>query len=197
MYDFIEGESLLEPMLAGERWVEELYIDTVCALQEVSREQLSVVEDRLLGEETAEGFLETAYSYFKTDAHPLAEAIYANLKKTMPEFPGVRFSNGDLWLDNFITRDEQLAGVIDFENAGFSDPIYEFLLPFFVSPGLRGRGIEERYCERMGFDAGLLRWYRGLELFDTWHWVEATGKPFEHYTSEYLQMAMESWLDEA
>lgn len=195
--DFIEGETLLEPMLAGERWAEELYIDTVCALQEVSREQLSVIEDRLLGEETAEGFLETAYSYFKTDTQPLADAIYANLKKTMPEFPGVRFSNGDLWLDNFITRDEQLAGVIDFENAGFSDPIYEFLLPFFVSPGLRGRGIEERYCKRMGFDAGLLRWYRGLELFDTWHWVKATGKPFEHYTSEYLQIALESWLDEA
>jgi len=195
--DFIEGESLLKPMSAAERWAEELYIDTVCALQEVSRRQLSVIEDRLLEEETAEGFLEAAYSYFKTGAHPLADAMYANLKRTMPELPAVRFSNGDLWLDNIITRDGQLAGVIDFENAGFSDPIYEFLLPFFVSPGLRGRGIEERYCERMGFDAGLLRWYRGLELFDTWHWVKATGKPFEHYTSEYLQMTIESWLDEA
>ncbi|HEY45394.1 MAG: hypothetical protein AMJ88_15285 [Anaerolineae bacterium SM23_ 63] len=195
--DFIEGESLLKPMSAAERWAEELYIDTVCALQEVSRRQLSVIEDRLLEEETAEGFLEAAYSYFKTGAHPLADAMYANLKRTMPELPAVRFSNGDLWLDNIITRDGQLAGVIDFENAGFSDPIYEFLLPFFVSPGLRGRGIEERYCERMGFDAGLLRWYRGLELFDTWHWVKATGKPFEHYTSEYLQMAIERWFDEA
>lgn len=26
LLDFIEGESLLEPMLAGERWAEELYI---------------------------------------------------------------------------------------------------------------------------------------------------------------------------
>jgi aminoglycoside phosphotransferase (APT) family kinase protein len=195
LYDFIEGASLLEPMLAAERWAEELYIDTVCALQEVSREQLSVIEDRLLEEETAEGFLEAAHSYFKTDAHPLADAAYTNLKKTMPELPATRFSNGDLWLDNIITRDGQLAGIIDFENAGFSDPIYEFLLPFFVSPTLRGRGIEKRYCERMGFDADLLRWYRGLELFDTWHWVKATGKPFEHYTSEHLQMALESWLD--
>ena len=195
--DFIEGESLLEPMLATERWAEELYIDTVCALQEISREQLSAIEGRLQGEETAEGFLEAAHSYFKTDDHPLANAVYANLKKTMPELPAVRFSNGDLWLDNMITRDGQLAGVIDFENAGFSDPIYEFLLPFFVSPGLRGRGIEERYCERMGFDAGLLRWYRGLELFDTWHWVRAKEKPFVHYTSENLQMALEGWLENA
>jgi len=193
--DFIEGESLLQPMLAGERWAEELYIDTVCALQGVTRQQLSVVEDRLAGEETAEGFLEAAYEYFRTDPHPLAEAVHVELRRTMPETPAVRFSNGDLWLDNLIARDKQLAGVIDFENAGFSDPIYEFLLPFFVSPQLRGRGIEESYCERMGFDAGLLGWYRGLEYLDTWHWVKATGKPFEQYTSENLQAALESWLE--
>lgn len=193
--DFIEGESLLQPMLAGERWAEELYIDTVCALQGVTRQQLSVVEDRLAGEETAEGFLEAAYEYFKTDPHPLAEAVYLALRRTMPETPAVRFSNGDLWLENLIVRDKQLAGVIDFENAGFSDPIYEFLLPFFVSPQLRGRGVEECYCECMGFDAGLLGWYRGLEYFDTWHWVKATGKPFEQYTSGNLRAALESWLE--
>jgi aminoglycoside phosphotransferase (APT) family kinase protein len=194
--DFVEGESLLEPMLEGERWAEELYIDTVCTLQEISREQLSTIKDRVIGEETAEGVLEAAHEYFKVDAHQLAKAVYEKLKKSMPKFPAVRFSNGDLWLENIITRDRQLAGIIDFENAGFSDPIYEFLLPFFVSPGLRGRGIEGRYCERMGFDADLLSWYRGLEYFDTWYWVEATGKPFEHYTSENLQVALESWLDE-
>jgi aminoglycoside phosphotransferase (APT) family kinase protein len=193
--DFIEGESLLQPMLAGEHWAERLYIDTVCALQGVTRRQLSVVEDRLAGEETAEGFLEAAHGYFKTDPHPLAEAVYVELRRTMPETPAVRFSNGDLWLDNLIVRDKQLAGVIDFENAGFSDPIYEFLLPFFVSPQLRGMGVEERYCERMGFDVGLLGWYHGLEYFDTWHWVKATGKPFEQYTSQNLRDALESWLE--
>ena len=187
---------MLGPMLAGERWAEELYIATVCALQGITRERLSAIEDRLEGEETAEGFLEAAQENFKTDPHPLADAVYAKLRETMPEFPAVRFSNGDLWLDNLIVRDGQLAGIVDFENAGFSDPVYEFLLPFFVSPGLRGRGIEERYCERMGFDAGLLRWYRGLEYYDTWCWVKATGKPFEHYTSEKLQRALERWLDE-
>jgi aminoglycoside phosphotransferase (APT) family kinase protein len=194
--DFVEGESLLEPMLAGERWAEELYIATVCALQGVTREQLSTIENRLGREETAEGFLEEAQEYFKTDPHPLADAVYAKLREKMPKLPAVQFSNGDMWVDNLIVRDRQLAGVIDFENAGFSDPIYEFLLPFFVSPGLRGRGIEERYCERKGFDVGLLVWYRGLEYFDTWHWVEATGEPFEHYTSKNLQMALEKWLDE-
>jgi aminoglycoside phosphotransferase (APT) family kinase protein len=195
--DFVEGESLLEPTLAGERWAEALYIDTVCELQDIAREQLSAIDERLEREETAVGFLEASREYFVTDPHPLADAVYARLTKTMPELPAVRFSNGDLWLDNLIVRDGQLAGVIDFENAGFSDPVYEFLLPFFVSPGLRDRGIEERYCERMGFDTSLLGWYRGLELFDTLHWVQATGQPFVHYTAENLQAELVRWLDEA
>jgi aminoglycoside phosphotransferase (APT) family kinase protein len=193
-HDFIEGQSLLQPMLAAEGWAEDLYIETVCALQEISRTQLAAIEDRLQEEETAEGFLESTYEHFKTDPHPLADRVHARLMDSMPDAPAGRFSNGDLWLDNIIVRDGQLAGVIDFENAGFSDPIYEFLLPFFNSPELRERGIEERYCRRMGFDPCVLPWYRGLELFDTWHWVAKTGKPFEQYTSEVLQEALERWL---
>jgi aminoglycoside phosphotransferase (APT) family kinase protein len=193
-HDFIEGQSLKEPMLAAESWAEDLYLDTVCALQEISRKQLASIEDRLQEEETAETYLASAYDHFKTDPHPLADQVYARLRDSMPEAPAARFSNGDLWLDNIIVRDGRLAGVIDFENAGFSDPIYEFLLPFFNSPELRGRGIEERYCRRMGFDPGVLTWYHGLELFDTWHWVAATGKPFEQYTSEVLQETLERWL---
>lgn len=193
--DFVEGESLLQPMLAGEAWSEQLYIDTVYGLQELTREQLPSIRARLEQEQTAWGVLEAAHAYFADHPQPLAAAAYARLCAEMPEFPAPRFSNGDLWLDNFIVREKQLAGVIDFESAGFSDPIYEFLLSFFVSPELRDRGIEARYCERMGYDAGLLSWYRGLEYLDTWHWVSITGKPFEQYTSDNLQIALELWLE--
>jgi aminoglycoside phosphotransferase (APT) family kinase protein len=193
--DFIEGESLLRPMLAGEKWAEELYIATACELQAVTREQLSAIGDRLGEDETAEATLEAAHDYFKTDPQPLAEAVYLKLRETMPATPAARFSNGDLWLDNLIVRDGQLAGVVDFENAGFSDPIYEFLLPFFVAPELRGRGIEESYCDRMGFDPATLGWYRGLECFDMWRWVKVTGEPFGIHTVESLRLCLESWLD--
>lgn len=195
--DFIEGESLLKYVLAGEPWAEALFLDTVCALQSVTREQLASVVQRFEDDETAVDFLETCYTYFKTHPNPLADAVYARLNDTMPSLPAARFSNGDLWLDNLIVRGQQLAGVIDFENAGFSDPIYEFLLSFFVRPELLGRGIEERYCQRMGFDPETLPWYRGLEYFDTWHWVLKTGQPFEHHTAESLCTALERWLDEA
>lgn len=195
-YDFLEGESLLGPVLAGERWAEDLYIDTVCDLQAVSREQLPSIAHRLQDELTAEATLAAAYDYFAANPHPLAGTVYARLRQTQPVSPASRFSNGDLWLDNLIVRDRRLVGVIDFEGAGFSDPIFEFLLPFFVAPELRGRGVEERYCRRMGFDPNLLPWYHGLEYFDTWRWVTATGKSFVHYTAESLAQALEDWLSD-
>jgi aminoglycoside phosphotransferase (APT) family kinase protein len=192
--DFIEGESLLGPVLAGERWAEDLYIDTVCDLQSITREQLAALELDLEEGETAQDVLEAAYDYFRANPHPVAEAVYAKLSETMPSLPTLLFSNGDLWLDNFVVRNGQLAGVIDFETAGFSDPIFEFLLSFFVSPELRGRGIEERYCQRMGFDPAALTWYRGLEYLDTWRCVMSSGEPFVHHTAENLPVASENWL---
>ncbi|MGD2207410.1 MAG: phosphotransferase [Anaerolineae bacterium] len=194
-YEFVEGESLLAPMLAGEPWAEALYIDTACALQAVTREQLATVAHRFGRDQTGKSFLKAAREFFKANPHPVAAAAYAKLKDTMPPLPAVRFSNGDLWPDNLIVRDQQLVGIIDWTNAGFTDPIYEFLLPFFVRPELRGRGLEERYCRLMGFDPAALPWYRGLEYFDTWHWVLKTGEPFEHYTVDRLAAALTHWLD--
>jgi aminoglycoside phosphotransferase (APT) family kinase protein len=192
--DFIEGQSLLKATRAGERWAEDLFIDTVCALQNLTPEQLTGIADRLTEEQTAESFLEEAYGFFRTNPHPLADEVYTKLKATAPEFPAPRFSNGDLWLDNIIVQNQKLVAVIDFQHAGFSDPIYEFLLPFFVEPELRDRGIEERYCKRMGFDPYVLPWYRALEHFDTWHWVKSTGKSFVNYTNENLQEALKDWI---
>jgi aminoglycoside phosphotransferase (APT) family kinase protein len=193
-YEFVEGGSLLTPMLAGEAWAEALYIETACALQSIPRAQLATVADRLGEGETAADVLEDAYGYFGAHPAPLADAAYARLKETMPPLPAPRFSNGDLWPDNLIVRDGQLAGVIDWAHAGFSDPIYEFLLPFFLRPTLRGRGMEARYCERMGFDPGVLPWYHGLEFFDSWRWVRVTGEAYEQHTDASLQADLAGWL---
>jgi aminoglycoside phosphotransferase (APT) family kinase protein len=193
--DFIAGESLLGPMLAGESWAEELYISTVCQLQAVTEDQLgSIAQD--LKRETADDVLEDAYAYSRSKSLPLADRAYKELKAKMPKLPPVRFSNGDLWLDNFIVRDGKLAGVIDFPNATFSDPIFEFLLSFFVTPELQGRGIEARYCRQIGYDPSILHWYRGLEYFDTWRWVLVTGEGFVHHTAESLEKDLSKWLDD-
>jgi len=194
--DFIAGESLLGPMLAGETWAEELYRNTVCTLQAVTEEDLGDVSPGL-ERNTAEDLLENVYAHLKSRSLPLADAAYKELKAGMPALLPVRFSNGDLWLDNFIVRDGKLAGIIDFQGAAFSDPVYEFLLSFFVSPELKGRGTEERYCQQIGVDPAHLQWYHGLEYFETWHYVLLTGKNFVHHTAESLEANLKEWLEDA
>lgn len=194
--DFVTGESLLPALLAGEAWAEDLYIDTACTLQSITREQLADAAGWLEEGESAADVLDDAHAYFQTDPLPVAEAAYARLKETTPALPATRFSNGDLWPDNVIVRDGRLAGIIDWALAGFSDPFFEFLLPFFLRPELRGRGLEARYCRRMGFDPGLLPWYHGLELFDSWRWVRRLGEPYEQHTDDSLRADLARWLDE-
>lgn len=189
--DFIAGESLLGPMLNGEPWAEAVYLDTIDALHSVTRSDLGDLE---VDEESADETLDAAWGYFVEHPHPLAEVVHSRLKETQPELPPVRFTNGDLWLDNFIVDGQQLAGVIDFQRAAFSDPIFEFLLSFFVEPKLQGRGIEERFCRRLGYDPAILRWYHGLEFFDTWRAVLQHGQPFMHHTAETLEADVRAWL---
>jgi aminoglycoside phosphotransferase (APT) family kinase protein len=180
-------------MLAGEAWAEDLYEETACALQSITRAQLGTLA-RQLDTESAADVLEDAYAYLRGHPEPVAHAAYARLKETMPRLPAPRFSNGDLWPDNLIVRDRQLVGVIDWANAGFSDPVFEFLLPFFLRPGLRGRGLEARYCQRMGFDPAVLPWYHGLEFFDSLRWVLVVGAPYEQHTAETLRADLARWL---
>jgi aminoglycoside phosphotransferase (APT) family kinase protein len=192
--DFIAGESLLGSMLAGAAWAEKLYLDAVCALQTVTDDNLGEVAQKL-DRTTAEDVLEKAYASLKIRSLPLADAVYKKLKAEKPALPPVRFSNGDLWLDNFIIQNEKLVGIIDFQGAAFSDPVFEFLLSFFVSPELQGRGLEERFCQRIGIDPGVLRWYHGLEYFEVWPWTLSTGKSFVHHTAESLETNLKKWLD--
>jgi aminoglycoside phosphotransferase (APT) family kinase protein len=163
-------------------------------LQSVTDDDLGKIAQEL-ERITVENMLEKAYTSLKGRSLSLADAAYQKLKTEMPALPPVRFSNGDLWLDNFIVKDRKLAGVIDFQNAVFSDPIFEFLLSFFVSPELQGRGIEERFCQRIEVNPAVLHWYRGLEYFDVWPWLLKTGKPFVHHTLESVEMNLKEWLE--
>lgn len=194
LIDFVEGVSLLPTLRAGEAWAENLYLDSVLALQAVSREEAGPLGDRTGDGETAAVFLELATHRFESCPDAVAETMRVRLLDTMPPLSEVRFGNGDLYPDNFLVRGGDLAGVIDWENAGFSDPLYEFLLAFFVHPDLRGRGLEERFCARADLDPATLPWYRALEVYDTWSWVRSTGKPFHQHTEESLRADAAAWL---
>lgn len=193
---FIDGDPLLAAMKANQPWADALYVDTVCAVQSITAEDLPLGSTaRMEGSQSALEVLEEGYAMF-AKPNPLAEAAYRRLKETWPGPPGDRFSNGDLWPQNLLVQDDCLVGIIDWQHAGFTDPIFEFLLPFFLVPELRGRGTEEAYCARMGFDPATLAWYHGLEFFDSLRWVLRLGKPYEIHTVESLQRDLTRWLEE-
>jgi aminoglycoside phosphotransferase (APT) family kinase protein len=193
--DFIAGESLLGPMQIGEAWAEELFINSVCSLNAVKDEDLGDLAHGLK-RHSAHDALEGSYASLNGRSLPILDAAYRELNAGMPTLPALRFSNGDLWLDNFIIHDKKLAGIIDFEGAMFSDPIYEFLLSFFVSPVLQGHGTEARYCERIGYDPAILNWYHGLEYFEVLCWALLSGKGFVHHTADSLQADLKKWLND-
>jgi len=193
---FIDGDPLLDAMTANEPWADALYIDTVCAVQSITDDDLPRgTTDRMEGSESALDVLEKGYAMFEKP-NPLAEAAYRRLRETWPGPPGDRFSNGDLWPENLLVQGDRLVGIIDWQHAGFTDPIFEFLLPFFLVPELRGRGSEEAYCARMGFDPEVLTWYHGLEFFDSLRWVLKLGEPYGIHTAESLTRDLERWLEE-
>jgi aminoglycoside phosphotransferase (APT) family kinase protein len=147
-----------------------------------------------LERDNAEDVLDKAYQKLKPRDDLVARRVYQELKMTVPDLPKVRFSNGDLYPDNFVIKDRKLVGVIDFANAAFSDPLYEFLLPFFIHPELRGRGTEEKYCERMGINPDVLPWYHVLEFYDLWGWLNGTSETFSGYNAEQIREILKRWL---
>jgi len=192
--EFIHGDPLLPAMKRHEAWAIDLYLDTACKVQAIQDVDLppGTAETLEVGE-SATDVLNEAYAMIE-DKDALIERAYGRLKETTPRLPDPQFSNGDLWPENLIVRDKILQGIIDWQHAGFSDPIFEFLLPFFLVPELRGLGIEERFCARKGIPTNILHWYHGLEFFDSLRWVLKVGKPYEMHTESTLRRDLEIWL---
>lgn len=193
--EFVDGTPLLPSMKAGEAWAIDLYLETVWTLQAVRPEDLpSGSANKLTAGEPIQQLIESAYHRFDKPS-PLHDEVYQRLVQLQPaELPEPAFSNGDLWLENMLVKGRDLVGVIDWQHAGWSDPVYEFLLPFFLVPELRNRGIEERHLDHLGLETSLLYWYHGVEYFETLSFVLKMGEPFEMHTAESLTRDMETWL---
>lgn len=191
--DYIEGESLLAPLLAGEEWAEELFIDSAVRLLTLPADVLGNLPP-WVERYSAEDLLDNAYQKLKRFNDIVARKVYQELKQNAPPLPETYFSNGDLYPDNFIVRERQLVGVIDFANASFGDPLFEFMLPTFIHRELRGRGLEERFCARLGIDLVDLGWYHVLEYYDLWGFLAGTTDDFVGHTAESVRQVLDGWL---
>jgi aminoglycoside phosphotransferase (APT) family kinase protein len=96
-----------------------------------------------------------------------------------------------------LVREGELVGLIDFEFAGFFDPVLEFLAPFGWTPELRNLRLEERYFERCGFDVGELPWYRAVSLLGWWLGLLADPESdYPGYTASLIREELERWIEE-
>jgi aminoglycoside phosphotransferase (APT) family kinase protein len=193
--EFIEGESLRDALVRGVSWAEDVYLDAVCMLQGVSRAQLGSTGDAFGDGSTACDTLDWVAERFpRYTSDPLVDTVYRRLRRTIPPLPEVRFGNGDLSPGNMIVRDGKLAGIVDFEFAGFFDPLYEFMAPFGWCPELRDKGLEERYCKRTGFPLKVINWYHAACQFGLW--LEMVSNPkaeCEGCTAESCRTYLEQW----
>jgi aminoglycoside phosphotransferase (APT) family kinase protein len=62
------------------------------------------------------------------------------------------FSNGDYQPGNFLTDGEDITGLLDFEKAGFADPLMNVArFPVYGIEPLNGAGIAAAFCDANGF----------------------------------------------
>jgi len=195
--EFIQGEPLMGPLFSGEPWAEDLYLDTVCTLQAITREQLgSLAKEFGKGCDALRHLKWAAERFPRYTSDPLVSKVHTRLKELMPPPLEPRFGNGDLNPMNMLIQDRELAGVIDFEFAGFSDPMFEFMSPICWYPQMRQRGLEERFCERNGFDLDIIECYRALVLFCTWFGMLANPRlEGEGRTTVSCRQELEQWVE--
>jgi len=169
LMEFIQGVDLGETLRSGDHDSDELFLDAVCAMQAVTRDQLGPLADKFGRGSTARDSLTwIAEGFSRYTDDPLVSQVHHVLRQNMPTPLEPRFGNGDLSPSNILVRNGKIVGLIDFEFAGFFDPMLEFLAPFGWSLELRNRGLEERFCTRSGFEVELLQWYRAATLFGWW-----------------------------
>jgi aminoglycoside phosphotransferase (APT) family kinase protein len=96
-------------------------------------------------------------------------------RMTPSNVPEPAFTNGDLSPANFIFCGDGTVGIIDWEFAGFTDPLAEIILLRWWPPDrpfLSRFLIDELYCSCCGYDTALLPWYRLNGAI--YGWLQAT-----------------------
>ena len=161
----LKGRTLYNSLKIKEKWADELFIKSISEIQHITKEELGDPAKELKeAEEIKDFFLRVKKEVQQLTKGPLISLVLEKLTAGVPGRIAACFGNGDFNPKNFLAKDKQLSGILDFEFAGFFDPLYQFLLPLEKYPLLKNRGLEEEYCKQMGLDFKMVDWYRGLIL---------------------------------
>ncbi|MEI6845441.1 MAG: phosphotransferase [Candidatus Firestonebacteria bacterium] len=159
----LRGRVLYNSLKIKEDWADSLFLKTIIEVQNTKKEELGEIAQELGGDLEITALFSTVKKELQQNLKgPLVARVLEKLSSNIPGNLKPCFSNGNFSPKNIIAKDKKLTGVIDFEFAGYFDPLYEFLLPFEKYPLLKNRGLEESYCREMGFKTEIIDWYRGL-----------------------------------
>jgi aminoglycoside phosphotransferase (APT) family kinase protein len=105
-------------------------------------------------------------------APPIVGQGLAVVCRSVPDHrPAPCFGNGDLNPLNFIVTGDGEIAIVDWEYAGFNDPLLEIMLLHDwppESPLLNRYPLDQLYCEHAGTDRALLPWYELCGTLSSW-----------------------------
>jgi aminoglycoside phosphotransferase (APT) family kinase protein len=92
--------------------------------------------------------------------------------------PQPAFGNGDVGPQNFIVQPDGRAAVVDWEYAGYADPLGELMLLHTwptQSPFLGKYPVGRMYCDATDIDPAILEWYELYAALTAWVFAAIDG----------------------
>ena len=115
LMEFVPGVPLQGALRSGDSGVEDIFLEAVCTLQAVTREELGLLAEKFGRGVTVRDHLAwIAEGFARYTDDPLVSRVHNMLQQSIAAPLEPRFGNGDLSPSNILVQDGRLVGVIDF-----------------------------------------------------------------------------------
>lgn len=172
--EFIPGDTVLQVALRGHNGIDRSFAEAISRMNRIKPRQLPQLIKRvgLPDRQPADllGWLHTQVERIDIPMELRRALDFVDAEQPSNR-PCPTFGNGDLNPTNFICRDDGSIAVVDWEYAGFADPIAEIMLLHTWpedAPFLQSHPIDRIYCEMNGVSATLLKWYEVCSAISGW-----------------------------
>jgi len=191
--EYIQGETVLQIAQRAHDEIDREFTQTIISMNQIGPEQIP----QLVGKtgppagKPADllGWLRNQIA--KKEVPSEFQNGLAFLEAEQPgQRPLPRFGNGDLNPMNFIRTEAGEIAVIDWEYAGFNDPIAEIMLLHTWpedEPFLNKHPVDRIYCELTGVPVTILKWYEVLSAISGWIYAvnDKNGKRMELHADHF------------
>jgi aminoglycoside phosphotransferase (APT) family kinase protein len=175
LMEYIEGPTVLDAIAFDPSMVLQKFADTIFGMNQISPAEVPGVTAPAgaAKEQPARGLLD--WLIVQTQTIDVPTVFKGGLEMLTEEFPAhtpqSAFGNGDLNPQNFIYMADGSIAVVDWEYAGFNDPLAELMLLHSwpeQRPFLNTYPLDSLYCEIAGLDPKLLCWYEVYGALNGW-----------------------------